>query len=222
MKKLLITRELDQNADFTRNLRNNGFEVFGISFLKFEPVHFEHIPTTDWIFFYSKHAFQYFLLHPLAKECLNNCKIAAVGSGTAKVIEDAGFVLKFVGQGTPKEVADAFLKVVKSDSVLFPHALYSQNSILRLIENEVPCHDIIVYKNDLDAELINFVPDIIVFTSPRNLESFLIKNYVSSKQKIISIGPTTSAALKQVGIIQFQQAGDSSEASLMKSIIEKR
>lgn len=222
MKKLLITRELDQNADFTRNLRNNGFEVFGISFLKFEPVHFEHIPTTDWIFFYSKHAFQYFLHHPLAKECLNNCKIAAVGSGTAKVIEDAGFVLKFVGEGAPKEVAEAFLKIVKTDSVLFPHAQYSQNSIKKQIESHTSCQDIVVYKNNLNAIQVDFTPDIIVFTSPRNLEAFLINNKISSHQKIISIGPTTSAALKQIGISQFLQAGDSSEASLMKSIIEKR
>lgn len=222
MKKVLITRELDQNADFTRNLRNNGFEVFGISFLKFEPIAFEHIPATDWIFFYSKHAFQYFLLHLLAKDCLNNCKIAAVGIGTAKVIEDAGFILKFVGEGAPKEVADAFLKIVKSDSVLFPHAQYSQNSIKRQIESYTSCHEIVVYKNDFDAIEIDFIPDIIVFTSPRNLESFLIKNKISSHQKIISIGPTTSAALQQVGINQFLQAGDSSEASLMKSIIEKR
>ena len=59
--------------------------------------------------------------------------------------------------------------------------------------------------------------DYLVFTSPSNVEAFLLSNKFNN-QKIISIGPSTTKALKNAGIINVLESFKSSELALADAV----
>ena len=59
--------------------------------------------------------------------------------------------------------------------------------------------------------------DYLVFTSPSNVEAFLLSNKFNN-QKIISIGPSTTKALKNAGINNVIESFQSSELALADAV----
>ena len=59
--------------------------------------------------------------------------------------------------------------------------------------------------------------DFLVFTSPSNVEAFLLSNKVKN-QKIISIGPSTTKALNNAGIINILESFQSTELALADAV----
>ncbi len=59
--------------------------------------------------------------------------------------------------------------------------------------------------------------DFLVFTSPSNVEAFLLSNKFN-KQKIISIGPSTTKALKNAGVENVVESFQSSELALADAV----
>lgn len=171
-------------------------------FIQTRPLIISEIPNTDWIFFNSKNAVKYFIENSLAnKEILKNKKVGCIGSSTANFLEQYNITPDFIGQSTDSEkVALEFLKVCQKQSVLFPSSNISNKSIGKIIEKNCNVIYLPIYETiELQEKLRNLL-DIIVFTSPSNVRSFLKNNTISEKTKIIAMGESTKNELLQHSI----------------------
>lgn len=213
---VLITRDIEPDHYLINKLASQNIQLDGVSFVAFEAVHFQEIPQTDWIFFYSKNGVKYFFTQPNDNELLKNVKLAAIGKATADALLLMGRTADFVGEGQPDQVAKEFLQLAKRQSVLFPRAVNSNNSIRKQIEEACNCYDLIVYKNNIKPQLITKQYEIIVFTSPLNVEGFLSSNQIKQESKLISIGPSTTEKLKEFNFTKVIESPTPEMASLIK------
>jgi uroporphyrinogen-III synthase len=171
------------------------------------------LPSSDWIFINSAFALNS-IMH--LKSGLKSKKIAAFGQSTAKYIQKNSLKVDFIGEGSPKNVAQDFSSMVNSDEIVFfPSSNRSLGTVQSVMDNR---KKIIVetYQTLLiDKKVENH--DYLVFTSPSNVEAFLLSNKVNN-QKIISIGPSTTKALKDAGIINVIESFQSSELALADTV----
>lgn len=203
MKKVFISRDLNENSIFLKELNASNFEVHGESLLSFTPIPFKHSPASDWLFFYSQRGVQFFFdqYEKIKTSHSFQYKCAAIGPVTAKALkyyldEDP----QFVGTGYPKKTAELFYEIAAGDHVCFVRAEKSMNSVQNLLLGHLQDIDLVVYDNKFrtDFELPHF--DILVFTSPMNAQAYFSKYQLKKDQQVVAIGPTTNAALMDLGV----------------------
>jgi len=189
-KRIFISRALKTDSDFKRFLPK-GFTLHDESLIDIVPVPFKETPDTDWIFFSSSNAVScFFDGKPSYKK---DTKFGVIGKATGK--ELSKYVqADYIGKGNTQKVAKRFSKALGKGSVLFPVS----DKSLKTIQKKLPkkqVTELIVYKTvqKLDFELPE--SDILVFTSPSNVEAFFNTENTIDKQKVISIGETTRKEL---------------------------
>ena len=130
-KSVFISRDLSVNSPFRSQLEAKGFKVVDRSLLDFQGIPFEAFPTTDWIFFYSRKAVDFFLKQ--LESFPTDLKVAAFGPGTAAALSKHKIRPDFTGTGEGSSTLTAFLKIVgQQSSVLFPQARNSRRTIEKL------------------------------------------------------------------------------------------
>lgn len=219
-KSLFISRELSPKSVFLQLLQAKGYQVSGQSLIAFEPMDFSTYPTTDWIFFYSARAAEYFSFG-LEKSGLSwpsATKIAAIGGGTARGLQAQGWRVDFIGNGHPAAVAAHFAPLIQGQTVLFPRAKNSKQSIQRLLPPQLETLDLIVYRNEPKSQFSIPPADILVFTSPMNAKTYFQKYAMAKGQQLISIGASTSQALVELGHPQVIEAKEPSEKGLAHAV----
>jgi len=119
-------------------------------------------------------------------------KVAALGRGTKKALEQYDVQVSFVGKDPDTSVvAKAFLKELKSERVWLPKSSRSLNRI----EGELPESQLIAqvtYQTIPTSRQLRESHDVVVFTSPSNVEGYLLENDLLPEQHIIAIGETTA------------------------------
>jgi len=217
--KVFITRNLAENSPFKNILTDAGFQVTGISLVKFIARSFQPILDADWLFFYSKNGVRFFfeqldaLQQPIPK-------LAAMGPGTAQMILDRGYDVDFIGKGHPIEIAKAFDKVAKRQSVVFIRAENSKLSVQKALSVDILQSERIVYAN---YPLRNtYIPphDILVFTSPLNAVTYSKYHPIVPSQRVYSLGSTTTEKLYELGYASIYTSPQPSEVSLTNFIIK--
>jgi uroporphyrinogen-III synthase len=173
----------------------------------------DSIPVCDWIFINSAFALNS-IIH--LKSGFKSKKIAAFGQSTAKYIQKNALKVDFIGKGSPTNVAQGFYSMVSSDEIVFfPSSNKSLGTVQSVLDNK---NKIIVetyHTLSIDKKVENH--DYLVFTSPSNVEAYLLSNKVNN-QKIISIGPSTTKALKNAGINNVLESFQSSELALADAV----
>lgn len=219
MKKVFISRDLQEDSVFRKALTASGFGVHGESLVSFSPVPVGDLPEADWLFFYSKTGVQYFF-QQIAPENVAGIQLAAIGPGTAAAIENAYRPPDFTGNGDPAGTAAAFLKTAKGRRVLFPRAKESRQSIQKLLEIHLTVLDLVVYENTPrpDFSLPGF--DVLVFTSPMNAQAYFSKKRWQENQKVVAIGSTTAEALEKLGIREVVLSENPSERGLAAAVLK--
>jgi len=217
MKKIFISRDLDEGSVFKKMLTERGFEVADNSLVEFLAVPNISVPSADWVFFYSKNAVRFFC-QAVGLRTSKHHKTAALGPGTAEAMRAAGVLPDFVGDGDPISTAEAFLKVAKGSRVLFPRASESRQSVQRILAGQIESLDLVVYENIAKREFQ--VPDCqsLVFTSPLNAKAYFSK-YRFREEEVIAIGQTTAACLRQLNITGYKVAEFPSEKALAELVI---
>ena len=104
----------------------------------------------------------------------------------------------FIGYSTDtKMTGKQFASRVGSGTVLFPMAKESMRSIQNGFVKAEQTIDLVVYETlKTDATIETSKYDIVLFTSPSNVDAFFEKNKLSS-QKVIAMGDATASALKK-------------------------
>lgn len=218
--KVFISRALTAESDFAKILQDIDLQVIGTSLVSFEPIPFDSLPPTDWIFFYSKQAVHFFFENIRQHRLTFTAKLAVFGKGTAKALEEEGHLPDFTGIGKPEENATYFCMGAKGQKVLFPRALNSRTSIQLLLQDHIEAIDLMVYENKMLTQFEVPECEWLVFTSPLNAQAYFQKYSQQTGQKIIAIGKTTAEALKQLNINSVLLAEEPSELA-MAQIIRK-
>lgn len=221
-KSAFISRALADGSPFQHLLLAAGFEVYGQSLLKFEPIAFSSPTTTDWVFCYSARSVDFFFNGLLAQgiPSARYQHFAALGSGTAKALLRWAIQPDFVGTGNPDETAAAFEQLARGKSVLFPRAEQSRQSVQRSLSDAVRVFDLVVYRNSIDHRVTAPVTRYVALTSPLNAEAYLQQEVASDNTRFVAIGKTTARALKMLEVSDFRIAHQSSEQGLAETIIQ--
>lgn len=213
-KSVLVTRNLAESAQ--KMLISAGMEIIEQSFIKIETVDSENpdFYAFKWIFFTSPNAVANFK----SFDVISNHQIAAIGSGTGVALKTKGCDVHFQGDGKTEDIAFKFKQVLGSDKVLIVCA----ESGLRTIQlglNAISFEEMIVYRTVANPVKLNSMSQVIAFTSPSNVESFLINNKVLPQTKVVAIGHSTAAALNALNIQVTEIAWQSSELALADTIL---
>jgi len=195
---VFITRDFRKNDYFQKALSIHGFEVHARSLIETKKVPIRKLIKTDWVFFASKNAVKHFFEQ---KPEISGVKYGAVGKSTSEELRKFGQKAEFIGYSTDTRMtAKQFASVVGSKTVLFPQAKGSMKSIQQQFTKPGQAVDLVVYetkKNNFDD-----LPEseILVFTSPSNVEAYLEKSKISPDQKVVAMGDATANSLRKTGI----------------------
>ena len=215
-KRIFVSRDLKPNSYFKQTLTQQGHDVFGMSLIEFAPIEVEpeSIPQTDWVFFSSKNCVKYFVNQ--SKKMANHLKLAAISSGTAATLKEAGYKADFVGKSRElAEIAHNFELQAKGQSVLFPQAENSLQSIQKHLNGGTQIHNLKVYKNEAKQAFEIPESDLLVFTSPMNVRAYFSKYALQYNQTVVAIGKSTAFALEQAGIKEYRVSYNFDEKHLL-------
>ena len=218
MALAFISRNLSTTSDFRHLLEKEGWTVEGQSLVVLEPLPIASIPSADWWFFSSKNAVVFLLAqHPVPP----NVRLAALGPGTAKAIEEH---LKrrpdFVGNGEPESTAEQFALIAKKGKSLFPGAVHSLQSVLLLVKDRLEAQHLSVYQNSaLPSPPDQRTADALVFTSPLNAKAYCSRYPINTHQKLVAIGHSTAQMLQTLGYKEVRIAVEPTEIALAHAVL---
>lgn len=213
---VFISRDLTTDSIFLKKLSNDSFNIHGESLIQFTPVPFSNVSNIDWIFFYSKNAVHFFFAQTDKK--YTTVKYAAMGQRTAHVLSQYVEKVDFIGNGQPTITATAFLSLAKDKRILFPRAKNSRKSVQLLLRSDIEEVDLVVYDNRVKKDFTLMDYNILVFTSPMNVQAFFAKKTYNDQQIVVAIGRTTANALQKVGVTIIYIAKEASEAGLASAV----
>lgn len=218
--KVFVSRNLSPDSAFLKVLAPKGFSIFHESLIHCTSMPIEEIPSSDWLFFYSKNGIKFALQNKSFKAILPTNKIAVMGKGSAQLLIDQNLTIDFVGNGRPEETAQAFLELAQGQQVLFVQAKHSRQSIQKLLGENIQSSSLIVYNNELRTDFDIPPCQYLLFTSPLNAVAYYNKYAIDENQKIIAIGATTATKLLELGINKMSIANNPSEEALIEEILK--
>ncbi len=196
---VIITRDLNKDSFFKNVLQGNGYKVHGISFIETQKAAVTSIPQSDWVFFASSNAVNFFFeQNPQLKA---KTKFGVIGKATEEELKKHDRNAAFVGSiNDTKAVGKKFAKAAGAETVLFPQAKGGLRTVQQQFEDASKLTDLVVYETVKKENRELPKAEVIVFTSPSNVESFFEKWKINSDQKIIAIGKSTEKKLKEFGV----------------------
>ncbi len=193
--RVFITRPPRGESYLKNVLLGNGFSFEENAMIETIPVRFGFFPTCDWVFFSSKHAVRYFFEQ---NPVLSKEKFACVGKETSETLRRFGKRAEFIGSANDTRMTGKkFASLVGSSKVLFPQAKGSMRSIQQQFVKADQVVDLVVYETMKRNTGAMPVADIVVFTSPSNVEAWFENFTFGKNQKAIAMGEATAHVLKQ-------------------------
>ncbi len=243
-KRIVVTRTRKQAGVLSARLRNLGADVYEIPTIRIDPpddllgfgrlVQDSH--TYDWILFTSPNGVDAFfdLFFKIYKDArsLGGARIAAVGPGTAKKLAEYRFDTDLIPQtNTAEGLLEALTKdhdvdngtylwvrpkdarEVLSEGLAEKGAIVDQAIAYQTVpETSDPTGGIARFKSD--------GADLITFTSASTVEHFLDLGLpLPEGLKLASIGPITSAAIRDEGFSPDLEAAENNIPGLVDAIL---
>lgn len=214
---VLITRDLEEDSFFKKTLEGNGYKVNGISFIETKQISFSNTPQTDWVFFASSNAVDFFFQQN--PELKSKTKFGVIGKATELTLRKHNKNAAFVGNiNDTKVVGKKFAKTVGEETVLFPQAKGGLRTIQQQFESADKLTDLPVYETGKKENIVIADADIVVFTSPSNVESYFLNTKISEKQKVIAIGKSTEKKLKEYKVENIILPASFDEVGLAEAV----
>lgn len=202
-QKVFITRELSEHSYFRKSLVKHQIEVEAKSLIRTVPtIHkldsyiFKQV---DWIFFSSKNGIEYFFkLNPtLSKEI----KFGVVGRGSEDALKQLGKTVSFVGESSDTtEVAEEFAAIANGQTIVFPSAKDSLKTIQQGLSTETKIIDLTIYETILEEDVAQTYANVLVFTSPSNVDAYFANNLLEPGQQVVAIGKSTGKKFDEMGV----------------------
>jgi uroporphyrinogen-III synthase len=216
-KKIFVTKTFKEQDYLPSALEKLGFDIQGKSLIEFKQITIKFLPRTEWIFFSSKHAVRYFFNQ---KPEFGQVKFGCIGSSTSAELRAFGYRADFIGQSTDiKLVGKQFSSRVGNARVLFPIARGSMQSIQWQMVKRENVVNLEVYATLNISEEISPENEIIIFTSPSNVESYFEKNTWQDHQKAIAMGEATGKALEKIKIKKYNMPRSFDDLGLLQAVL---
>lgn len=214
-KKVFISKTFRPTDYLEKALTKLNFDVTAKSLIEFKEVEMHYLPISDWIFFSSKHAVRFFFNQ---NPKIGKVKFGCISKETSAELRQFGHRSDFIGQNTDtKMIGKQFSSLVGSAKVLFPIAKESMQSIQQqLTKNTI---NIVVYETIKQGITIDTASNIIVFTSPSNVEAFFEKNKWQEHYKAVAMGEATENALYRKGVKKPAKPISFNDLGLMHCIL---
>jgi hydroxymethylbilane synthase len=201
--KVFISREIAEHNYFRRALDKHKIEIEDRSLIRTFPIvnilDPFYLRNIDWIFFSSRNGVEFFF--KLKPALSKKVKFGVVGRGSEDALRKYGHLADFVGEsGDIKEVAEDFALLVKGDTVLFPRAQDSLLTIQKSLSPETKIIDLPIYETGMVENIDKTYADILIFTSPSNVEAYFAENLLDPGQKVIAIGTSTGKKFDEMGV----------------------
>ncbi len=201
--KVFISREVGENSYFRRALAKHHIAIDDRSLIRTMPI--VHVlddfflKNADWIVFSSRNSVEYFFqLNPVLPK---KVKYAVVGRGSEDSLRKVGHLADFVGEGGDiLEVAEELAQVVDGQTVVFPRAQDSLLTMQTYLTESTKVIDLPIYETVIIDEVEETDAEILVFTSPSNVNAYFAENLLIPGQKVIAIGNSTGKKFDEMGV----------------------
>ena len=229
-KTVLVTRSENQAKEFIAKLEDLGAKTIALPLIETTALHQKELTDLaiknnyNWIVFTSPNAVKFFF-ETISKNTIH-CKIAAVGSKTAELIESLGYTVDFIPtQYTAKQLANE-IPVTENDTVFIPRSDIAKNDIVEILKSRnCIVNTIAIYKNtavnytkeELN-NIFNQTIDFITFTSGSTVNSFIKLGITLKNEKVICIGPETEKVAVQNNISVSATANPHTIEGMINSI----
>jgi uroporphyrinogen III methyltransferase/synthase len=240
-KRIVVTRDHSQAAALSEPLEELGAEVLRVPAIEIRPAEdtepldqaIARIRTYDWIIFTSANGVRFFLerLDASARDLRAvSAKLCAIGPATRAVLESAHLKVDLMPQEYVAEsVVEAFKEIpLDGRRILLPRAAVARDVVPRELERRGASVEVVeayhtIAPADLAeraAEALARKPHWIAFSS-----SSMVKNFVAAAPleslvgvRIASIGPITSATLRECGLTVDAEADPHTVPGLVAAI----
>ena len=202
---VFITRDIDESSYFHRAMAKHGINVEGRSLIRIFPIINKLDPFilkyVDWIFFTSKNGIEnFFKLEPRLSK---RTKLAVIGRGSEETLRQYGHAPDFSGEQlgiNMQEIADRFAAISAGKTVLIPRAKDSLETIQKALRADTKVINLPVYQTRIETNVSKSNADVLIFTSPSNVEAYFADNLVDPGQRIICIGHSTGKKIEELGL----------------------
>lgn len=202
-QSVFISRDISEQSYFRKALAKHQINIEARSLIrtvpvitKLDPYILKHV---DWVFFSSKNAVEYFFqLEPYLPK---DVKFGVMGAGSEEMLRRKGHFTDYTGVGIDSaEVAAEFAKLANGTTVLFPGAENSMRSIQQLLSPDTKIIDLPIYETVMEEDIELSTADVLVFTSPSNVDAYFTENLLDPYQKVIAIGKSTGKKFDEMGV----------------------
>ena len=201
--KVFISREIGEHSYFRKALAKHDIEIDGRSLIRTFPIvnilDPFYLKNIDWIFFSSRNGVEYFFkLNPVLPK---KVRFGVVGRGSEDTLRKFGHLADFVGEsGDIVEVAEEFAKLVVGETVLFPRAQDSLLTIQKSLGDDTKIVDLPIYETVVVDDIDGTTAEVLIFTSPSNVDAYFAENLLDPEQKVIAIGNSTGKKFDEMGV----------------------
>jgi hydroxymethylbilane synthase len=201
--KVFISREIGPQNYFRRALNKHKIEIEDRSLIRTFPIvnilDPFYLKNIDWIFFSSRNGVEFFF--KLKPTLSKKIKFGVVGRGSEDALRRYGYLADYVGEsGDIKEVAEDFASLVSGQIVLFPRAQDSLLTIQKSLSPDTKIVDLPIYETVIAEDTDKTFADVLIFTSPSNVDAYFTNNLLDPGQKVIAIGSSTGKKFEDMGV----------------------
>lgn len=196
---VFLSRTPEPSGPFSQLSGQPHIKLIAEPLIRTTRIPFSHTPQTKWIFFSSKNAIRYFFEQ--SPQLARDVKYGVISSASEALLRSLGKSSDFVGVGTDLlQIAKDFAAILNNDSVLFPQAMDSLRTIQKQIAFSNTLYNIYTYKTIIRDDFDIPYTDVLIFTSPSNVEAYLRKYKIDTRQTTIAMGSSTRYKLAQYGV----------------------
>jgi uroporphyrinogen III methyltransferase/synthase len=240
-KRVVITRAREQADSFSANLRALGADVIELAAIELVPPEncapldqaLARLASYDWLIFTSVNGVRFFLdrldRSPYDLRCLKG-RVCAIGPATRQALEDLHLKVDLMPQEYVAEgVLVAFAAFdLTGKRMLLPRAEVARDLIPIELEKRGAQVDVVAaYRNIVPAVSAERLAqaagaDWITFTSSSTVKNFLAMAGAETLRgvRIASIGPVTSATLRQHGLTVHAEAKQFTMDGVLQAILD--
>ncbi len=228
--RILLSRALSNAQAFTNAFKETPAEIVGLPLIEIQTLplqlNIHDLNAYQWVCFTSQIAARHVLSH--LPSLPKHIKIGAVGPKTARVIEEQtqkppDFISP---QANATSLINHFIETEPQGSILWPCGNLTATASFDF--KTLSLHPLIVYNTtsvlSIPLEIRKTLAqgmDFIVFTSPSAVHSFHQHQLPLTQSTLVSIGPSTSRAIKETLKAPVLEASSQTLEALAHSIIDK-
>ncbi len=202
---VFITRHLPEGSYLRKALEKHQIGIEDRSLIKTYPIINKLDPyifkQVDWIFFSSKNAIEYFFgLNP---EFRKKTKFAVLGRASEDMLRRFGYKPDFNGEGDgidTADIAENFARQAAGQTVLFPGAKGSLRTVQHALGDDSKVIDLPIYETVIEESVERTSAEVLIFTSPSNVEAYFADNLLEPGQQVICIGKSTGSKFDEMGV----------------------